>query len=195
MNAFTNHRLLLIALASALIIVSLFLIGLKFYATNEPAVGSDFSLTFRGQPWTFSQDAKELNILYIGYAKCPDVCPMTLSVAAHAFQGLSKSEAEKVRLVFLSVDVENDKPDDVADYAAQFHPSFIGLSGSKEQVDQVVNQYHASYIVEKDEKSYLGYSISHTDRLFFLDRNGIVQSMIPNARSAPEILNRIKEHL
>ncbi|MBX3022949.1 MAG: SCO family protein [Bdellovibrionales bacterium] len=183
------------ALAISFVAAAFCSLGLIWYLTYEPPVGGDFSLTYRGNEWRLSQNAKELNILYFGYTKCPDVCPLTLSHAGQAFHGLTEDEAKRVHLLFLSVDRDNDVPEDVANYAAHFFPSFLGLSGTREQIDKTIAMYHASYIIEKDEKSHLGYSIAHTDRLFFLNNNGVVQATISNPRSSEEIIKTIKEHL
>lgn len=184
-------KVLIGALGGAALVIAVLL----WSALREPCLGGDFELTERGRPWTFSVQPKKLNILYIGYAKCPDVCPMTLAFTAEAFRGLDETERKNVRLLFLSVDRDNDRPDDVADYAAQFFPDFIGLSGSREQIDKTVSMFNASYIVEKNPKSYLGYSIVHTDRLFFLNSAGIQIATIPTPRSSELILKTIKENL
>jgi len=160
-----------------------------------PKLGGDFDLNYRGKPWTFSKNARELNLLYIGYAKCPDVCPLSLSHAGQAFQELTKEQAKNVQLLFVSVDYENDEPQSVAEYAAQFNPSFIGLTGKENEIRKAVDLFGASFMTEKNPKSYLGYSISHTDRLFFLNENGVVIDTIPNPRVAGEILQKIKEYL
>tara|TARA_B110001454_G_C12723218_1_gene435882 strand:- start:481 stop:1071 length:591 start_codon:yes stop_codon:yes gene_type:complete len=161
-----------------------------------PIFGGDFILTYRGQNWTFSAAPKKLNLLYFGYTKCPDVCPMSLSYAGGAFRMLNKEELKDIRFIFLSVDQAHDKPDEVADYATNFFPSFIGLSGSKEQIDKTIGLFPASYILEENPKSYLGYSISHTDRIFFLDSKGIVIDSIPGSKEGSEsIYKKIKENL
>lgn len=183
------------ALIGAAVVVALQMAGLYWYVRYEPPMGGDFDLSYRGQAWRFSEQAKGLNILYIGYAKCPDVCPMTLSFTGQAFRSLSEDEKQKVRFLFLSVDYTHDRPDDVADYAAQFFPSFIGLSGFREQIDKTVSLFHASYIVEENPKSYLGYSISHPDRLYFLNKKGVVVATVSSPRSAEVILKTIKEKL
>ncbi|MCO5113389.1 MAG: SCO family protein [Bdellovibrionaceae bacterium] len=162
---------------------------------TEPSYGGDFTLSFRDQPWSFSDHTKKLNVLYIGYAKCPDVCPMSLSVAAQAFQKLSEKELQKVQLVFVSVDHENDTDTEVANYAEQFFSEFVGLSGSEEQLKKTVSQFYSSYLLEKDPSSYLGYSISHTDRLYFLNSKGMVVSTIPNPRDADEVFKMIRAKL
>lgn len=168
---------------------------LIWYTMRGPTLGGDFQLNHRGEEWTFAKNARELNLLYIGYAKCPDVCPLSLSNAGQAFQGLSESQAKNVQLIFISVDFENDNPQSVAEYAAQFNSSFIGLTGNEAEIKKAVDLFGASFMTEKNPKSYLGYSISHTDRLFFLNEDGVVVDTIPNPRVAGDILSKIKEHL
>ncbi len=171
-------------------------IGLLIWKLKyTPSYGGDFELTYRAEPWKFSAEPKKLNLLYFGYVKCPDVCPLTLSYAGGAFRKLSSEQLEKIRLIFVSVDQENDDPEAVADYATNFFASFIGLSGSLQQIDKTIGLYPASYMVEKNEKSYIGYSIIHTDKIFFLNEKGIVQDFIASPRDSDLVLQKIKELL
>jgi len=186
---------LLLSLAGAVLLVSAVIGLLLWHATKQPVSGGDFTLNYQGQDWTFSSHAKDLNLLYIGYTKCPDVCPLTLSHAGEAFERLSAENKKDLQLIFVSVDSEHETPEEVAAYARQFNPDFIGLTGTKTALDQAVGLFHASYIVEKEPGSYLGYSIAHTDRLFFLDQKGHVIDVIQNPRSSDLILQKIKENL
>ncbi len=121
---------------------------------------------------------------------------MSLSNAGGAFRLLNSSELNNVRFIFLSVDQAHDKPDEVADYATNFFPTFVGLSGSKEQIDKTISLFPASYILEENSKSYLGYSISHTDRVFFLNSKGIVVDSVSGSKDgADAIYKKIKENL
>lgn len=183
------------AVVISLVIVMIFIGALMWKATQSPVAGGDFSLTYKNQPWKFSDSPKKLNLLYFGYAKCPDVCPLTLSNAGQAFKGLTEKELSQIRLTFLSVDQGHDDPMAVAEYATNFFPSFIGLSGSREQIDSTIKLFPASYMIEENAKSYLGYSISHTDRIFFLDDDGIVVDSISSPRESELILNKIRENL
>lgn len=171
------------------------LILLLSYIQREPQFGGDFELTYKGEPWRFSQNAKKLNLLYIGYKNCPDVCPMSLSFTAQAIKQLTPPQAARVQVLFLSVDYEHDDPLDVARYASQFSPGFWGLSGTQTQIQQTVSLFKASYMMEENPKSYLGYSISHTDRIYFLNSKGFVLKMISSPRDADLILQYIKEIL
>lgn len=180
---------------AATLVVMAALAILIWHETKGPVLGGDFKLNHRGQEWAFSQHNRKLNLLYIGYAKCPDVCPLSLSNAGQAFNQLTQEQAKDVQLIFISVDFEHDTPDSVAEYASQFNPHFIGLTGREDEIQKAVNIFGASFMTEKNPKSYLGYSIAHTDRIFFLNEDGRVVDSIPNPRIAGDILNKIKEHL
>lgn len=188
-----KKQIAIAALVAALLAIAV-TFGIK-YAQQGPRMGGDFELNFKGQAWKLSDHKKKLNILYIGYAKCPDVCPMALSYTSAAFKNLSEKETAKIQMIFVSVDAANDTAENVAVYAAQFNPDFIGLTGTAEQIDAAIKPFGASYMIEKSDKSYLGYSIAHTDRLYFLDSKGYVLDMIPSPRSAEEITQKIKENL
>lgn len=190
-----DRKVFVRALGAAVLITAISLAATIWYTTKEPSFGGNFSLTYRGNAWDFSENPKEINLLYFGYAKCPDVCPLTLSYAGAAFRKLSKDELAKLRLIFVSVDQEHDKPNDVADYATNFFSDFVGLSGSQQQIDNTIHLFPASYMIEKNPKSYLGYSISHTDKIFFLDKNGKVFDSVAGPRDVEPILTKIKEHL
>lgn len=183
-----------------LVVVSLILSGLivggvLWYGNQTPKMGGDFTLNHRDQDWTLSQNAKKLNLVYVGYAKCPDVCPMSLSYASQAFRKLAIEDLEKVQFIFISVDADNDTATSVSDYATQFFPQFVGLTGTREAIDRAIGPIGASYLVEKDPKSYLGYSISHSDRIFFLNKKGFVVDTIPGLRSDEALLQKLKENL
>jgi protein SCO1/2 len=187
-------RFFVVFLAASGLSALLVVLAVKF-ASREPKIGGDFTLVHRGNPWNFISNAKELNLFYVGYVKCPDVCPLTLSYAAQAMRGLTEEERARVQLVFLSVDAEHDTAAEVADYASQFSSNFVGLTGSREAIDEVVKQFRSGYTVEKDPKSHLGYSISHPDRVYLLSRNGAVIDHVSSPRASQPILEKIKEHL
>jgi protein SCO1 len=177
------------------VLVAAALTLILWHHSKQPQYGGDFTLTYRGQPWRFSQAPAELNLLYFGYAKCPDVCPLALSYAGSAFKELKPEELKNIRLLFVSVDYLHDDPNAVADYAKNFYPDFMGLSGSREQIDQTIGLFPASYMLEENPKSYLGYSISHTDKIFFLNSRGQVVDELASPRDVSSIVKKIKENL
>lgn len=189
-----TQKIILLSMLTSLI--SLAVVGtLLYYANQSPTLGGNFQAVSKQGPWNFKEDAKSLNLLYVGYAKCPDVCPMALSYTHDAFAKLSDQQKNNIRFLFVSVDVEHDTVESVQAYATQFDPQFIGLTGTKIQMDQIMKLFGASYIVEPNPKSYLGYSISHTDRIYFLNKKGVVIDSLTSPRGSDLILQKIKENL
>ena len=186
---------LTIGLFGVITLVALGSLVMIWYFDQKPRIGGDFTLNYHGSEWNLVKNAKKINVLYFGYAQCPDVCPLSLSVASQAFRQLNEAELKEVQLVFLSVDHKHDTAKQVAEYATQFFPQFIGTTGTEQQIDQTVKQFKASYVYEKNEKSYLGYSIAHTDRLYILNKKGFVIDTIPSPRDYKIILTKIKENL
>lgn len=186
------------SLAAIFLISLVVFLALSFgiwYRLKSPKLGGNFELTSKENIFKFETVAKPLNLIYFGYTKCPDVCPMSLSFAAQAFQKLNASELQKVQFIFISVDHENETSENALKYARQFHDSFLGTTGNEQSIDATVKLFGAGYFLEKNPKSYIGYSITHTDRIYFTNTKGIVLDSIPNPRDSEAILNKIKENL
>ncbi|BBC72061.1 electron transporter SenC [Altererythrobacter sp. B11] len=112
--------------------------------------------------------------IFFGFTRCPDVCPTTLARMARLRQELGP-DGEKFRLVFVSVDPEHDKPEDVGRYVDLFATPILGLTGSERQLAQIVKAYHVYYqkVPEGDD-----YTIDHSAGVYLMDAKGKLRSMI-----------------
>ena len=136
---------------------------------NHPAV--NFSLTDQdGRPFHLAQLRGKIVLLFFGYTSCPDACPTTLAKLSRVYKLLS-DDKEKVVILFVSVDPQRDTPSVLKNYLAYFHLNSIGLTGTKGQIDEVVNQYGAKYEIEQSD-SAAGYHINHSTDLYLLDQKG-----------------------
>src|SRR5262245_9774609 len=68
-------------------------------------------------------------LVFFGFTACPDICPTTLARWTEVRAALG-ADTSRVRFVFASIDPEHDTPALADAFAKQFHPSFIGLSGT-----------------------------------------------------------------
>ncbi|MER3451922.1 MAG: SCO family protein [Thermus sp.] len=120
--------------------------GHDFYgtrlATPKP-VG--FALEGPGGPVRLEDFKDRLVLIFFGYTHCPDVCPTTLLKIRKVFLALSEGERSRVQVIFVSVDPERDTPELADRYAKQFHPSFLGLSGSPEAIRQAAQAFGVYY--------------------------------------------------
>lgn len=109
-------------------------------------------------------------VVAFGYTHCPDVCPMTLSNLASARKKLG-ADGKDVQVLFVTVDPKRDKPELLAQYVPAFDPTFIGLTGTPEEVAKVTKDFHV-YANAREGKPGEDYTVDHSAQMFALDRQG-----------------------
>jgi protein SCO1 len=124
-----------------------------------------------GTSFRLSEMRERVSLLFFGYTSCPDICPTTLAELNQAIGKLKTEEAERVQVVFVTVDPERDTPERTQEYVNHFNSGFIGLSGTEEQLTKVWSDYGVfREIVEGS--SALGYIVNHTARVTLIDSDG-----------------------
>lgn len=151
-------------------------------------VGGPFTLTDQtGHKRSDSEFRGKLMIVYFGYTFCPDVCPADLMAITQALDALGPA-AEGVQPIFITVDPERDTKV-LGEFVAAFHKSFIGLTGSPEEIRKVANAYKAFYAkvpgTRADE-----YSIDHTGIIYLIGKEGEYLGFMP-PQTDPEKLTEI----
>lgn len=69
-------------------------------------------------------------LIYYGYTHCPDVCPLTMSNIAIAEKKLPKADQDKLQVIFITTDPEQDTAAELAKWLPSAgDASFIGLTG------------------------------------------------------------------
>jgi len=151
--------------------------GLRLALTdhNGRAVTLD---TFRGK----------LVVLFFGYTHCPDVCPTTLTDMAEAFKLMPKGAPERVQVLFVTVDPERDTPEVLKAYVPYFHPTFLGLHGSQEQVAQAAKDFRIVYR-KHVEPGASGYLVDHSAGSYVLDSHGRMRLYLPFGHTPQDIAN------
>lgn len=157
---------------------------------QSPEPSFDFTLTGADGDVSLSDFHGKLVLLYFGYTFCPDICPGTLANVGQALRKLD-SKADEVQTIMVSVDPNRDTPDKLAKYVKQFHPSMIGITGAKEQIDEVTSLYGIFYEI-KEGSAATGYLIDHTATLLVLDREGYLKLVFPYGVTSDEIADDLK---
>jgi protein SCO1/2 len=143
-----------------------------------------------GERMSLDDFAGRVVVMYFGYTYCPDVCPTTLSRLATALDELG-DEAEDVQVLMVSVDPERDTPDVLARYVPAFDPSFIGLTGTREEVARLATVYGV-YFEKAEVTGAAGYLVDHTATLMVVDRNGSLKLVLPFEVSATQIADDLR---
>ena len=110
--------------------------------------------------------------VYFGYTYCPDVCPTSLSSLASALNSFEKEKIKDFTGIFISVDPDRDTLKNLKAYTNYFHPSFIGATSTKDNIDNITKRYESYYKKVELENSAMGYSIAHTSFIYLFDKEG-----------------------
>jgi protein SCO1/2 len=153
--------------------------------------GADFgkrlSLTdHNGRNVTLDTFRGKLLVLFFGYTHCPDVCPTTLQDMAQALKLMGPDLAGKVQVLFVTVDPERDTPETLKAYVPYFHPSFLGLHGTPEQVELVAREFRVVYR-KHVEPGATGYLVDHSAGSYVLDASGRLRLYLPFAHAPADI--------
>jgi protein SCO1 len=131
---------------------------------------ADFHLTdFNGKPRSLADFRGKVVVLFFGYTHCPEVCPTTLANLAKVMHMLGK-DADRVQVLFLTVDPERDEPELLAKFIPSFYPSFLGLYGDAAATAQTAKAFGVIY--EKQYYKKGGYTFLHSDGTFLIGTNG-----------------------
>lgn len=150
--------------------------------------GSVLPLVFR---MTRASDGKEstqddyrgrIVMLYFGYTQCPDYCPTTLSNVAEILRQLGP-QAQRVRVLFVTVDPNRDALPVLAQYLKYFGPQVDGLRGTADQLEALAGRFHAAYSVAPATQDH-PYEVTHSSVVYVFDRSGAARLRITTLGSA-----------
>ena len=140
------------------------------YVEPYPAA-TDFELIrSNGEIFRLSDQRDKVVLLFFGYTSCPDVCPTTLAELNLALNQIPE-KAGLVQVVFVTVDPERDTAQAVQGYVSRFNPSFIGLSGSLDELEKIWQDYGVFREVAQSD-SAADVIINHTARVILIDTQG-----------------------
>jgi protein SCO1/2 len=121
-------------------------------------IAPDFTLSDQnGQPFTLSHYRGRPVVLFFGYTHCPDVCPTILANLKRARDVLG-GKAHDVVVALVTVDPERDTAAELRQFVTVFDPSFLGLRGTRAQLEPIYRAYHVRYA--KLAENSAGYLVS-----------------------------------
>ncbi|MCP4417869.1 MAG: SCO family protein [Chloroflexi bacterium] len=149
--------------------------GMEIQST-QPVI--NFTLTGPDeQPVSLIDFRDKVTMLYFGYTFCPDVCPATMVELRDAIEILGK-RSEDVQVIMITLDPERDTAEVLEEYVAHFDDSFIGLTGTSDELIAVTAPMGIFH--ERHEGSAAsGYLIDHTATVAVLDKDGKLRLIYP----------------
>lgn len=165
----------------------------QFHGTliQSPEPAFDFNLaSSQGGKVRLSDLRGKLVLLYFGYTFCPDVCPNTLAQVKLAQKTLGR-KAQDTQVVMISVDPLRDTPEVLARYLRNFDPTWVGASGSEQEIAQAAALYGVFF--EKHAGTpQTGYLVDHTATLMVIDQDGRLKLVFPYGTTGPDMAADLK---
>lgn len=132
-------------------------------------IGGPFRLTsHEGKPFTDADLKGKPFAVFFGFTHCPEVCPTTLYDLTQDLESLG-SDADKLRVAFITVDPAQDTPELMKTYLSSFDPRIVGLTGTDEEIATVAKAYKIFY---RKVPTDSGYTMDHSATIFLMDSKG-----------------------
>jgi len=165
----------------------------RVVSTGQADVGGPFRLTGQDGKSVTDQDFRgRYMLIYFGYSFCPDVCPTTLSVMAQALEKIG-GRSRQVAPIFITIDPERDTPKVLDDYMKAFGPSFVGLTGSVDEIKAVEKKYRV-YAVKKPLEGG-NYGMDHSSVIYLMGPDGKLVSFYDEAISPDDLAKELKQKI
>jgi protein SCO1/2 len=175
----------------------------KFNATD--ITGAEWARRFdlpdhAGKRRTLADFRGKAVLVFFGFTSCPDACPTALAEMAQVVDRLG-TDGDRVQGLFITVDPERDTPERLARYATAFHPSFLGLRGTPNEIEKTAKEFKV-YFRKADHAPAShahrddGYMVDHTTAIFVFDPQGRVRLYVSqNGRTVDAMVADVRRLL
>ena len=133
-------------------------------------------------------------LIYFGYTRCPDVCPVDLLTMGEALKILGPL-GERAQPLFITVDPERDTAKLLADYVEAFHPRMLGLTGTDAEIARAVKAYkvhRVKYTPANDPKTY---GVDHSSLTYLMGPDGKFRTLVPHNTTSARMAEVLRPYL
>ena len=130
--------------------------------------------------------------VYFGYGYCPDICPTELANMAATLDAMGDAAPLSSRC--LSPWIRRDTSEFLSEYVAQFHPNFVGLTGTTAEIASVAKSYRVFYRkAESDEASE--YLMDHSGFVYLMGPDGAFLTMFRGGTNPESVAKTIAAYI
>ncbi|OTB04664.1 hypothetical protein M426DRAFT_320530 [Hypoxylon sp. CI-4A] len=163
---------------------------------GRPKVGGEFHLVDQeGRPFSSAELRGRYSLVYFGFTHCPDICPEELDKMARMFDLVEEQSPNQLTPVFITCDPARDDPKVLKSYLNEFHPRFVGLTGTYDQIKDVCKAYRVYFSTPKDVKPGQDYLVDHSIYFYLMDPEGDFVEALGRQHSPEQAAKVILEHM
>ena len=152
-------------------------------------VGGPFTMSdLDGHPVSRADLLGKPTALFFGFTRCPEVCPTTLASLSGVL-GRMGHDADRLNVVFVTLDPERDTPEALRDYLTAFDPRIRAFVGTPDQVARMADAYHVTYkrVPTRDGD----YTLEHSATVALFDKTGRPVGEIGYGEDEPRTLSKL----
>ena len=139
-------------------------------AVSSVRIGGPFQLIDTdGRPVTEKALLGKPSVIFFGFTYCPEVCPTTLAQLTAAMQALGPG-ADRLNVVFITLDPERDTPAQLKLYLSNFDRRIRGFTGTAHAIDAAAKAYRVYH--QKVPTEGGGYTVDHSSVVLLFDKRG-----------------------
>lgn len=159
--------------------------------TCLPNNGAPYTATdLDGRVYTSQTLFNKPTLLFFGYTYCPEICPTTLGDISRWMEKLG-GDADKIKVIFVTVDPERDTPKELKTYLSSFDKHIEGIILTPHDLAVMTKAYNIYY--EKEMLENGEYSIAHDTVMLLLDPDGHVVDRLGYQASDEEAMARLQK--
>lgn len=158
------------------------------------SVGGAFTLTdHNGAAVTDQSWPGKMKLVFFGFTACPDICPVALDKITNALNTLG-ADAAQIQPLFITVDPARDNADALKAYLANYYSSFVGLTGTEEEIKAAEDAYKV-YATKGEAGADGQYTVDHSGYVYLITEDNKLLEIFGSDSTAESMIEKIKPHL
>lgn len=201
MSAAKPNKIVLLTLLTS---VCVLLVLLIFFMTTadmrdrnvggtDGKLGGDFTLTSINGEVSLSDFRGQVVMLYFGFVNCSQVCPTSMKIMQQTLARMTASEVAQIQVLLVSIDVDNDDAQVIDGYVKKFHQNFVGLTGSMDDINHVVDEYGSYYSPTALKDVDDGRAYRHSSRYYLINKKGELVDAMRHSSTPNELKTRLRQ--
>ncbi len=139
--------------------------------------------------------ADSVRQVYFGFTHCPDICPEELDKMATMFDLVEQQRPGVLNPVFVTCDPARDGPKELKEYLLEFHPKFVGLTGTYDQIKAMCKAYRVYFSTPTEVQPGQDYLVDHSIYFYLMDPEGDFVEALGRQHSPDQAASVILDHV
>ena len=159
---------------------------------EDGQLGGGFTLTSSSGEVSLTDFKGKVVLLYFGFVNCSQVCPISMGIMQQAIEEMADEEVEQIQVLLVSVDIDNDNAAIVDQYVKRYHHDFVGLTGTLDEINHVVDEYGSYYSPTELKDIDEGRAFRHSSRFYVINRQGELVDAMRHSTTSNELKARLR---